>query len=60
MADDFEELSSKMNLTSEEAEKLSQYKQQLAEMFPELVTGYDENGDPLLALSGSADELIEN
>jgi hypothetical protein len=59
MADDFEELSSKMNLTSEEAEKLSQYKQQLAEMFPELVTGYDENGDPLLALSGSADDLIE-
>mgnify|MGYP002774878312 CR=1 FL=1 len=48
-----------MNLTGEEAEKLSQYKQQLAEMFPELVTGYDENGDPLLALSGSADDLIE-
>lgn len=39
IADDFEELSSKMNLTGEEAEKLSQYKQQLAEMFPELVTG---------------------
>lgn len=59
IADDFEELSSKMNLTGEEAEKLSQYKQQLADMFPELVTGYDENGDPLLALSGSADDLIE-
>ena len=59
IADDFEKLSGKMNLTGEEAEKLSQYKQQLAEMFPELVTGYDENGDPLLALSGSADELIK-
>ena len=55
----YEELSQKTNKTTDEMEELSQYKNQIAEMFPELVTGYDENQDPILALGGSVDSLIE-
>ena len=59
MAEDYEKLANKADLTSDEMARLSGYKQQLAEMFPELVMGYDENQDPILALGNSTDALIE-
>ena len=41
-----------------EMEELMGMKQELAEMFPELVAGYDEMGNPIIALSDSMDGLI--
>lgn len=41
-----------------EMEELMGMKQELAEMFPELVAGYDEMGNPIIALSDGMDGLI--
>lgn len=41
-----------------EMQELMGMKQHLAEMFPELVAGYDEMGNPIIALSDSMDGLI--
>ena len=41
-----------------EMEELMGMKEELAEMFPELVAGYDEMGNPIIALSDSMDGLI--
>lgn len=59
LAEDFEKLSKKTNLSADEAQKLAEYKEQIAEIFPELVSGYDEEGNPILMLSEDTQELID-
>lgn len=59
MSKDFEELSNKINLSAEEADRLAGYKQEIATMFPDLVVGYDEAGSPIIAMANDMDALIE-
>ena len=53
IADEYDTLASKTKLTNEEYERFNELKQEVADLFPELVSGYDENQNPILALTGS-------
>ncbi|MCC0693836.1 phage tail tape measure protein [Clostridioides sp. ZZV14-6387] len=57
IAKEYDNLKSKSNLSTEEAERLKTLTKEIAEMMPELVNGYDENGNPILKMKGSAMEL---
>ncbi|MFU2417200.1 hypothetical protein [Peptacetobacter sp. AB800] len=46
------------NSQKAEMEELMGMKQELAEMFPELVAGYDEMGNPIIAMTDSMQGLI--
>ena len=58
IAKEYDELSRKTNKTAEEYQRLSELKQQIAEISPDLVVGYDENNDPILKLNGSLTSYI--
>lgn len=49
-----------VSLTDEEFSEFVSLNNQLAQMFPELVMGYDSNGNAILALSGNVDTLTES
>ena len=59
LSKEYDTLSQKVNLTGEEYQRLKELKQEIAEIAPELVTGYDVNNDPIISLSGNMDEYIE-
>ena len=46
-----------ISLTDEEYKEFVSLNNQLGQMFPELVMGYDSNGNAILALSGNVDTL---
>lgn len=58
IAEEYDALSKKQKLSSDESERLKELTKQIADIMPELVTGYDESGDPILAMSGSASDLV--
>lgn len=58
IADEYDKLASKTNKSSEELARFNELKNEIAEIMPELVIGYDENNDPILKMNGSAKELI--
>ena len=58
IADEYDQLSRKTSLTADEHERLRELRQQIAEQAPDLVAGYDANGDPILKLSGSLQDYI--
>lgn len=58
IAEEYDTLSKKQKLSSDESERLKELTKQIADIMPELVTGYDESGDPILAMSGSASDLV--
>ena len=60
IANEYDKLRSKSNLTAKEQERYLELTRQVAELFPELVSGYDENGDPILKLNGSLMTYIGN
>lgn len=60
VASEYDSLRSKSNLTAEEQERYLELTRQIAEIYPELVSGYDENGDPILKLNGSLLTYINN
>lgn len=60
VAGEYDALRSKTNLTAEEQERYLELTRQIAEIYPELVSGYDENGDPILKLNGSLLTYINN
>ena len=60
IANEYDKLRSKTNLTAAEQERYLELTRQVAELFPELVSGYDENGDPILKLNGSLMTYIGN
>ena len=60
IANEYDKLRSKTNLTAAEQERYLELTRQVAELFPELVSGYDENGDPILKLNGSLLTYIGN
>lgn len=49
-----------VSLTDEEFAEFVSLNNKLGEMFPELVQGYDANGNAILALSGDVDTLTES
>ncbi|EQF29074.1 phage tail tape measure protein, TP901 family, core region [Clostridioides difficile CD160] len=57
IAQEYDKLKGKSKLSSEEAERLKTLTKEIAEIMPELVSGYDEEGNPILKMKGSATEL---
>ena len=49
-----------LGLSTEEYEEFLSLSNQLAELFPELVRGYDDNGNAILSLSGDVDTLTSS
>lgn len=58
IATEYDNLASKTNKTASEIERFSQLKNEIANIMPELVLGYDSNNDPILAMSGNVTDLI--
>lgn len=59
IASEYDELSKKSKKSEEESIRLSELKQEIATLMPELVGGYDANNDPILLMTGSAQELVK-
>ena len=55
---EYDELAKKTNKSADEIERFSQLKNEIAQIAPELVLGYDENNDPILAMKGNVTDLI--
>lgn len=60
LADGVDQFGKNIRLTDEEYAEFLQLNNQIAEMFPELNLGIDENGNYMLALSYSSDTLTES
>ena len=58
IAEEYDTLYNKINKTKEEEERLKELTAQIAELYPELIESYDENGDPILKLNGNAETYI--
>lgn len=58
IADEYEELAKKTKLSSDEQERFNELTNEIAEIMPDLVIGYDEDGNPILALNDSLDDAI--
>lgn len=56
IAKEYDKLAGKTKLSSDELERFNELKQQVADMFPDLVSSYDENQNPILALTGSLED----
>lgn len=60
IAKEYDTLKSKSNLTSKEQERYLELTKEIAQTFPELVSGYNESGDPILKLNGSLETYMGN
>ncbi|MCC0726382.1 hypothetical protein KGF51_08155 [Clostridioides sp. ZZV14-6045] len=58
LSEEYNKLYNKTNKTSDELERFKQLQKQIADISPDLVAGYDEEGNPILAFSGSLDDAI--
>ena len=56
---EYDTLANKPNKTVQEVEKLKTLTQELAQIKPELVIGYDEGGNPILSMTGDVQDLIK-
>lgn len=56
---EYDSLIEKTNLTSEEQERLGNIKQKIAEQFPDLIKGYDDEGSAILDASKTTQDYIE-
>lgn len=56
----YDELNKKTSKTKDEESELLSLRQQIAEISPDLVIGWDEENQPLLALNGSLKDYIDN
>lgn len=54
----YDELAKSSKRNKEEEAEYLELRKQIADLSPELVVGYDENDNPILALNGSLDETI--
>lgn len=55
---EYDSLNSNQNRTAEESARLLELTKQIAEIMPELVTGYDSAGNPILNMKGDVSDLI--
>lgn len=53
-------MSNKTNRTKEESARLLELNKELAELMPELVSGYDEAGNPIINMRGDVADLISD
>ncbi|MCC0735335.1 hypothetical protein KGF36_11850 [Clostridioides sp. ZZV14-6009] len=60
LAEEYDNLANKSGKSIDEWNRFSELKQQIADNMPELVIGYDENGDPILKMNGSCKDLINS
>lgn len=58
IAEEYDKLAKKTNKSADEMARFSDLKKEIAEKIPDLVLGYDENNDPILAMSGNVTDLI--
>lgn len=58
IAQEYDTLTKKTNKTAEEMDRFRELKQQIAQISPDLVAGYDSNNDPILKLNGSLSSYI--
>lgn len=59
LADGVDALGNNVSLTSEEYERYNEITNQIADMFPEMVTGYTAEGNAIIALKGNVEALTE-
>lgn len=55
---EYDSLANKTNKTKEESARLLELNQELAQLMPELVSGYDSEGNPIINLKGDVSDLI--
>ena len=60
IATEYDKLSNTTNKTAEEQARYAELTKQVAEIFPNLVKGYDDAGNPILDLNGSLETYIRN
>lgn len=58
LANEYDKLASKSNKSYSEMERFKELKKEIASLDPDLVKGYDANGDPILRLNGSMNNYI--
>lgn len=58
IAEEYDNLYFKTNKTDEELARYKELTNEIANIYPELVTGYDASGDPILALKGNAEAYL--
>ena len=58
IAEEYDKLANKTNKSKEELKRFNELKQEVASISPELVMGYDENNNPILAINGSLEQTI--
>ena len=60
VAKEYDTLNSKANKTAEDLQRLNELKQEIAQIAPDLVKGYDSAGNPILALNDSMQDYINS
>lgn len=60
IAEEYDNLAKKTSRTSEEQERYNELRNQIAEISPDLVSGYDSDNNAILALNGSLENYIDN
>lgn len=59
LADGVDQLGNNVSLTSEEYERYNDIANQIADMFPQMVSGYTAEGNAIIALKGNVEELTK-
>lgn len=59
IADEYDKLKDKPNKTNEEVERLKDLTNEIAQIMPSLIVGYDENGNAIINMTGDVKTLIE-
>lgn len=59
IADEYDKLKEKPNKTNEEVERLKTLTNEIAQIMPDLILGYDENGNAIINMTGDVKDLIE-
>lgn len=59
LADGVDALGNNVSLTSEEYERYNEIANQIADMFPDMVTGYTEEGNAIINLKGDVEALTK-
>ena len=57
---EYDTLANKTNKTKEESARLLELNQELAQLMPELVSGYDTEGNPIINMRGDVADLISD
>jgi TP901 family phage tail tape measure protein len=59
IAKEYDELANKPEKTNTEVERLKELTNEIAQIMPDLVIGYDENGNAIINLTGDVSKLVD-